>query len=129
MSPPISVLTGWKTNVDLIQLQGAVESVGKIVGQRMQRAGSLAARALGYVKDEILSSDDLDNPSTKSDHALVDRNVSGCPANLYEAVGEMLRAGFSPLNSPYLKNKLRFVLDQAVKSFLESSDGNWHHHH
>ena len=51
---------------------------------------------------------------------LVERDpISGCPASLFESAHDMLVAGFSPLQNVILRDKLKYILKEAMKAYME----------
>lgn len=112
----ICPLTIWEGPFALPNLAKAVENAGGLMGTRLVRAAGSDARLYGYAKDEREESDsDADNTDG---NALVTRDPrSGYPASLYELTRELLQAGFSPLETPLLRDKLYYILTTVVNSW------------
>ncbi|TDL26400.1 hypothetical protein BD410DRAFT_763609 [Rickenella mellea] len=120
----IEPLTNWNTPDEHKLLVKAVADAGKIVGSRMRREAGFSARALGYIRDDDNGSDEEpDVDEGEYNRGLVDRNPeSGCPSTLHESIIEMLEAGFTPKQSPFLRDKIKWV----VKSIIDSHVGKFH---
>ncbi|EJD03544.1 uncharacterized protein FOMMEDRAFT_154620 [Fomitiporia mediterranea MF3/22] len=113
----IEALTKWDADNACLLLAKAVQEAGGIMGSRRSRGAGADARLHNYVPDE--DEDAEENKITSG--GLVERDpISGCPLSLYESTYEMLRAGFTPLKCPVLREKLKNVLTQTVKAYQDN---------
>ncbi|KAL5519334.1 hypothetical protein ACEPAH_1017 [Sanghuangporus vaninii] len=111
----IEPLTKWDGDNACLLLARAVEEAGGVMSSRRSRAAGGEARLYNFVRDEA---DDDDDPGTNV--GLVERDpISGCPATLYESAYDMLIAGFNPLQNLVLREKLKYILKEAIKSYME----------
>ena len=86
------------------------------MSSRRGRAAGGDARLYNYVRDE--GDDDEDNSAAFG--GLVERDpISGCSQSLYESAHDMLVAGFSPLDNAVLRDKLKYIIMQTTKTYLE----------
>ncbi|KAL5494878.1 hypothetical protein ACEPAI_340 [Sanghuangporus weigelae] len=111
----IEPLTKWDGDNACLLLARAVEEAGGVMASRRSRAAGGEARLYNFVRDEA---DDDDDPGASV--GLVERDpISGCPATLYESAHDMLIAGFNPLQNLVLREKLKYILKEAIKSYME----------
>ena len=100
----------------------AVAEVGRIFPARLQRLASGSGRALGLGRD--WSQEIEDEPNDEDvEHAgsvcLVDRNeYSGEPIKVHERVGDMLMAGFKPLDNDSLLRGLRDIIKYRIAELI-----------
>lgn len=114
LTEEIGTLMEWKGSNAQAKLIEAVERIGGLRGARLSRSAGADARLYGYIFDEVERDEEDDGNS------LVDRDPnSGRPITQYESTREMLLAGFSPFESPVLRDKLRHILSDVVNNFLE----------
>lgn len=115
MDAEIAPFFNWTGPGAMQALLAAVTGFGNVVGSRMAQGSMLAARSLGYVRDESEDADEVGDVSG----ALVKRNShSGAPESLVETVIGLLHAGFHPLSSPFLLDKLEAVINLVIKSYV-----------
>lgn len=122
----ISPLAAWEGSNARTTLAKAIEKAGGISGSRLGRLAGHQARLYGYIRDEAAVEDVSPTPNVMDDDddgmdcGLIERDsASGLPVTLYESTRELLQAGFSPLDSPLLREKLRSIVKIVTDSYME----------
>jgi RNA-dependent RNA polymerase len=121
LSAEVKQITDWDGPHAMLALWRAIHQQG--VGRsRLQRHSQGATRALGLagreIKEQIATSInvEVDEPHV----ACSSRDLySGAPLSLHESALEMLQAGFHPLKSKALYEKLRNVLTCVIDSHIK----------
>ncbi|KAJ7511709.1 RNA dependent RNA polymerase-domain-containing protein [Mycena galericulata] len=118
----IRPLMDWKRPYANAPLWDAINNAGNVTRSRLQRMAAGASRALGFEKRSYTESDNLDD--TEKDADLSDlphtgRNAfSGEPLTVPEAAMDLVQAGFDPLVSPILSQKIHTVIKTTMEVFL-----------
>lgn len=113
-------LTDWEGEHSMKILHKAIGSAGHILYARLARSSSLDKRALGFISDDI-DEDEVDGTDVARTTDLVERiEPSMCPTTLFESALAMLEAGFTPLESPLLEQKISYICKTVISSYLDS---------
>lgn len=123
----IKGLTTWDTPDAMYDLWLNVEHAGAVCFARRAREAAGEARVRGFGDRRADEDDeDEDDDEERLDHfdkALDQRSsawwadhTSGCPSSLEETVMVLLDSGFTPRDSPILREKLKQVVTTKVKS-------------
>lgn len=124
LTESIRGLTEWNAPNAMIRLWDAINKSGHVTGVRYQRQAGGSSRALGfqgrsYGQQDEEATDESDEeeagPYTDSGR----HKYSGLPVSLYESAMELVQAGFHPLQSPYLREKLSRIVTYAIDDSLE----------
>jgi hypothetical protein len=112
-----SSLTQWDGPGAMPLLWSLVNNLGGVTRTRLQTIARGLERAIGLSSrfemdrrdedDELESDDDEDQP------------LDGEDKSLYQAVLELIQAGFHPRSSPILHEKMQMVIKQAMNRHLE----------
>ncbi|KAJ7135312.1 RNA dependent RNA polymerase-domain-containing protein [Mycena filopes] len=100
-----------------------VSAAGNVSGSRVQRIAGSKSRVLGFrdrEPDEVegdIESGVLDDDVVTSPHS--NRDIGGGPKSLHEQAVELIQAGFHPLTSAYLNDKLRFIIKNEISSAVD----------
>ena len=126
----VTGLTTWDGPDAMFNLWINVERAGGVLTGRRAREAIGEARVRGYSNrspDDVELEEDVDEdgfelevPSDKTNlHRSVAwwaDHISGCPSALEETVMVLLDAGFTPQNSPILREKLQKVVDSKIEN-------------
>ena len=113
-------LTEWEGEHSMKILHKAIGSAGRILNTRLARSSSLDKRALGFIYDEIDDDDDEQLDSVQSTELVERIQPSLCPTSLFESALAMLEAGFTPLESPFLTQKISYICKSLIRAYLDS---------
>jgi RNA-dependent RNA polymerase len=122
-------LTDWDSPSAMQGLWKAIQQAGNVSGMRTQRLAGRISRAIGlsgrefrrndddeaYVDELIDSSSDIHDASATAGR----NNYSGIPLSMHECALELVQAGFHPLKSQFLYEKLLTVLKAVVESHVK----------
>ncbi|KAF8640931.1 hypothetical protein AX17_000578 [Amanita inopinata Kibby_2008] len=105
----------------------AINKIGHVSGSRAQRLAAGKSRALGLTRREWGSNghngDDAEEKNiedTPTGGAYTGRNEhSGAPLGLQEFALELVQAGFRPTQLQILRDKIRYMIQQVIKSAVE----------
>lgn len=115
----IKPLTRWEGEKPCIRLAQTVQMIGRTPASRRACGAGTKARLFGFVRDEK-DADDNGDDEYDVDEGLIKRDaVSGYPSSLYEFTCALLLAGISPVQSPLVREKLKFVMTEAIKSYMD----------
>ncbi|KAF9068844.1 RNA dependent RNA polymerase-domain-containing protein [Rhodocollybia butyracea] len=109
-------LTAWEGPDAIPRLWKAVEAAGGVISARKARQSATDSRIRGlrYHNDDDEDDDGLMQESESK--AWWRDPTSGCPSSLEETILELLDSGFTPSNSPYLRNKLKNAITTKINS-------------
>ncbi|KAG9024311.1 hypothetical protein FS837_005419 [Tulasnella sp. UAMH 9824] len=82
----------------------------------MARARGLSAKSWDEVEEV---QDEVETEADQRSAAWWPDDVSGCPSSIAETCLVNLQAGFRPESLPYLKNKLRNLLDDTLSRYVD----------
>ncbi|KAF8899369.1 RNA dependent RNA polymerase-domain-containing protein [Infundibulicybe gibba] len=111
-------------------VDGLDDLAGNVSRTRIQRIAADFSRVLGYTghgydreeDNDLLSSQDS-APVDMDDQAYIVQSgrkpYSGIPVTLHETALELVQAGFHPASSPFLRGKIGYIIEQAIKSVTE----------
>ena len=120
----LSLLT-WDSPDDMIHLWAFIFQDGNIMSNRIAKASSWTARALGVRAYDLDDANDDDEPdddnSLPHSTAWWGDEVSGCPSSIEETVLAFLDTGFHPSTNLILAAKLHEVAKKTVKSAILKS--------
>ncbi|KAG8909311.1 hypothetical protein FRC00_010347, partial [Tulasnella sp. 408] len=118
-----SALVDWPADKPLVKLALAVAQTQNVVGSRRARLARGMARARGLSSkswDEVEDGqDEVETEAEQRSAAWWPDDVSGCPSSIAETCLVNLQAGFRPESLPYLKNKLRNLLDDTLSRYVD----------
>ncbi|KAK0224738.1 RNA dependent RNA polymerase-domain-containing protein [Armillaria nabsnona] len=110
----------------------AVNQAGGVSSARVQRLAGSLARVLGYTRrewhDTVVYDDKRDDDKKVPDDYTEEQSLpvctgrkeySGAPLSVYEVALDLIQAGFTPSKSHFLREKMRYVIDQSIKSAIE----------
>ena len=123
-------LTTWEGPDAMFKLWVNVERAGGVLAARRARETICEARVRGYTNkspDELDLEHDGDDDEDDLDEKLMRRRsvawwtdyVSGCPSSLEETVMVLLDSGFTPQESPILREKLRKIVLSKIENRLQ----------
>ncbi|KIO32400.1 hypothetical protein M407DRAFT_18711 [Tulasnella calospora MUT 4182] len=115
-------LVDWPEDKPLVKLALAVAQTQNVVGTRRARLARGMARARGLTTkswDELDEGLDEVEPEDQRSAAWWPDDVSGCPSSIAETCLVNLQAGFRPEALPYLKRKLRNLLDDTLSRYVD----------
>ncbi|KAG7451867.1 uncharacterized protein BT62DRAFT_881368 [Guyanagaster necrorhizus] len=121
----VDTLTEKKGRLSDVGLWTAVNQAGGVSAARMQRLAGGLARVLGYTRrewHEAVIYDDKKVPDDEEQSLPIctGRNeYSGAPLSLHELALDLIQAGFTPSKSNFLWGKMRYIIDQSIKSATE----------
>ncbi|KAK0209210.1 RNA dependent RNA polymerase-domain-containing protein [Desarmillaria ectypa] len=114
------------------RLWTAVNQAGGVSSARIQRFAGGLARVLGYTRRQwhvTIVYDDKrdDDKKVPNDDTEVQLprictgrdEYSGAPLALHELALDLIQAGFTPSKSHHLRDKMKHVIDQSIKSAIE----------
>ncbi|TFK18696.1 hypothetical protein FA15DRAFT_243960 [Coprinopsis marcescibilis] len=112
---------------DPIKLLDAVNKAGGVSGARMARIANAASRALGLSRgewrhDDVAATEDSggDGAGELGPATYTGRNpYSGCPHSTYEAILDMLQAGFEPKTNKVLRDYLKRAAANTLNAAIE----------
>ncbi|KAE9397715.1 hypothetical protein BT96DRAFT_940723 [Gymnopus androsaceus JB14] len=109
-------LTTWEGPDAIPNLWKAVEAAEGVVSARKARQSPSDGRVQGFrdVNEEDEDEDAINREPIST--AWWRDPISGCPSSLAETVLELLDSGFTPLNSPYLRDKLKQLVKMKVNT-------------
>ncbi|KIK70157.1 hypothetical protein GYMLUDRAFT_34630 [Collybiopsis luxurians FD-317 M1] len=110
----VESLTLWEGPDAIPRLWKAVESAENVISARKAREATTDSRTRGFGDREEENDDDEGINQDTSSRAWWRDPISGCPSSLAETVMELLDSGFTPLNSRYLRAKLKEVIKFKV---------------
>lgn len=125
----VEELTTWDGPDANFTLWRNVERLGAVLFSRRAReaAGEARVRGLGEVSVDDDDEGNEDEDGIQFDKAFEERSsawwadqISGCPSSLEETVMVLLDAGFTPQNSPILREKLKQVVTTRIKAQTSS---------
>lgn len=115
-------LTQWEGTHAMERLWFNVARSGGVMPARMARELGGESRAKGFGEREDDAEEDEDEEGMQIDAAFFQRSaawwadqVSGCPSSLEETVMVLLDSGFTPKTCPVLAEKLKQVVNTAIK--------------
>ena len=116
----IDPLITWTGQHASARLAKAVENAGGLMGTRLGRLVGSEARVYNYIRDE----DKQDDPDLSDDEGenkkLIERHVlSGFPISLHESTRELLQAGFHPLTSSIVREKMKNIVKVVMDQYME----------
>ncbi|KAG8944657.1 hypothetical protein FRC04_001621 [Tulasnella sp. 424] len=118
-----SALVDWPEDKPLVKLAHAITQIQNVVGERRTRLVRGMARARGLSAkswDEVEEGQELLEPEAEPRSAAWwPDDVSGCPSTLAETCLVNLQAGFRPESLPYLKRKLKHLLDDSLARYVD----------
>ncbi|KAG8910659.1 hypothetical protein FRC01_006208, partial [Tulasnella sp. 417] len=116
-------MVDWPEDKPLVKLALAVAQTQNVVGTRRTRLARGMARARGLTAkswDEVEEvQDEADPEADQRSSAWWPDDVSGCPSSLAETCLVNLQAGFRPESLPYLRQKLRILLDDMLSRYVD----------
>lgn len=122
----VSQLTDWTSPASRWALWKAIHRAGGVAGMRMSRHAVGVTRAIGLTGREFGSDDDLDDaddivagPISEPIVSMGRNRYSGAPVSMHESALELVQAGFSPLESKFLADKIRAILRLVVESYVK----------
>jgi RNA-dependent RNA polymerase len=125
----VGKLTDWTSPASGWALWKAIHQAGGVAGMRMSRHALGVTRAIGLSGREFGSGDDDDDDDddigtgpTSSSEPIVSmgRNrYSGAPISVHESALELVQAGFSPLESKFLAEKIHAILRLVIESYVK----------
>lgn len=119
LSAEIDPLTDWKSPHTGARLAKAIENAGGLMGARLARLAGAEARVYNYIRDED-KYNDLDENDGDGDKALIERQgAGGLPASLYESTRELLQAGFLPISTPIVREKIKHIVKLVIDQYME----------
>ncbi|KAG8944656.1 hypothetical protein FRC04_001620 [Tulasnella sp. 424] len=118
-----SALVDWPEDKPLVKLAHAVAQTQNVVGSRRTRLARGMARARGLSAkswDEVEEGqEDGEREVDQRSAAWWPDDISGCPSTIAETCLVNLQAGFRPECLPYLKQKLRHLLDDTLARYVD----------
>ncbi|KAF5352350.1 hypothetical protein D9756_006189 [Leucocoprinus leucothites] len=123
LTDEIEPLLKWNHPQVSLHLWNAINKNGSVARSRLSRATAGISRALGLTRRVWTEDDDeeevIDFDEDKS--ADTGRNeYSGAPLGLHESALELLQAGFHPLTFKSLRDKVQTIVEQTIKTYVES---------
>jgi RNA-dependent RNA polymerase len=122
----VTKLTDWSSPTSSWALWKAIHQAGGVAGMRMSRHALGVTRAIGLSGREFGSGDDDDDPDDigpiNDSEPIVSmgrNNYSGAPLSVHESALELVQAGFSPLESKYLADKIHSILRLVIESYVK----------
>ncbi|KAJ3874138.1 RNA dependent RNA polymerase-domain-containing protein [Lentinula edodes] len=109
-------LTAWEGPDAMPKLWKAVEAAEGVIGARKARVSPTDSRVRGYGSYEDDEDDEEGMKHETSSQPWWADPFSGCPSSIAETVMELLDSGFTPLNSPYLRDKLKQCVKTKIKT-------------
>lgn len=107
-------VTQWDGAGAMPLLWNNVNSLGGVSRSRLQKVARGLARAIGLAKRF-----EMDREDAEDDDDDEDPDMEAEFKSLHQSVLELIQAGFNPKSSPYLFEKMQFVLKQAMDLFLK----------
>ena len=112
-----SSLTQWDGPGAMPLLWSTVNSLGSVTRTRLQKIANGLERAIGLSsRFEMDRKDEEDNDESDDEDS---SDTCDDERSLYQAVLELIQAGFDPRSSPILYEKMRTVVKQAMDRHLE----------
>lgn len=121
-------LTQWEGLSAMHLLWNAVSKAAGVAPQRLQHSAAGLQRALGLSRkrDDQYWDDDFDttefpssSQSTADSSEDTDPHADTTPLSIGECVLDMLQAGFTPKENPYLYDKLKTLLTKVMEISIE----------
>lgn len=108
-------LTQWDGPGAMPLLWNTINTMGSVTRTRLQRIAHGLARAIGLAnRFEMDREDDGDDSEDEPE----DPSLDGSDKSLHETVLALIQAGFDPKSSPFLNEKMRYVIKKAVERHL-----------
>lgn len=109
-------LTTWEGHDAIPNLWKAVEAAEGVVSARKARQSATDGRIQGFrdVNEEDEDEETLSQDKSPTSSAWWRDPFSGCPSSIAETIMELLDSGFTPSNSPYLRDKLKQLVKKKV---------------
>lgn len=124
-------LTTWNGPHAMLHLWTNVERAGGVLAGRRAREAVGEARVRGYAnrspdEEELDDADDADedgfseNVGAPRSMAWWTDQISGCPSTLEDTIMMLLEAGFTPQETPILREKLKQVLVKKIENKMKN---------
>jgi RNA-dependent RNA polymerase len=107
-------LTQWDGPGAMPLLWSNVNNLGGVSRTRLQKVARGLARVIGLAKRFDMDREDAEDEDDEDDE-----EVEAEVRTLHQTVLDLVQAGFSPQKSPFLHEKMRTVLELAMKKFLK----------
>jgi RNA-dependent RNA polymerase len=111
-------LTQWDGPGAMPLLWNIINNMGGVTRIRLQRMAHGLSRAIGLANRFEMDRED-DNGDSEEEDSSLDSNVSDSDKSLHGAVLALIQAGFNPISSPILYQKMRYVIKKAVEQHLQ----------
>ncbi|KAH9486232.1 RNA-dependent RNA polymerase 1 [Psilocybe cubensis] len=123
----VAPLMDWDRPHAMVFLWDAINKCGNVSGSRTQRISVALNRALGLKgRDWGRDNDDIDADEDGVEGAddgptlNTGRNMySGAPYALHEVAAELIQAGFHPAEMELLYDKIRWIVDSAMRTSIQ----------
>lgn len=114
----VAPLTRWKDS--MLPVAKAISNAGRITGSRLQRFAGGMSRAHGFIRDFHRDEEGDDSAAPDLPICAGREPYSGAPIALHECTYELLAAGFNPLNSIVVADKIHSILKLVIESYVKS---------
>ncbi|KAI0005558.1 RNA dependent RNA polymerase-domain-containing protein [Russula compacta] len=108
-------LTQWNGPGAMPLLWSTVNNLGGVTRTHLQRVAHGIARAIGLANRFEVDLEDEDDDDDPED----ERSSGDDDKPLYQAVLELIQAGFNPQSSPFLYEKMQWVVTMAMERYLK----------
>lgn len=115
----IDPLISWSGPHSQAHLAKAVENAGGLMGSRLSRLAGTEARVYNYIRDEDKEVD-FDENDDDEERSLIERQGGGSfPVSLYESTRELLQAGFHPVTSSIVREKMKHIVKLVMEQYMD----------
>ncbi|KXN93164.1 hypothetical protein AN958_00088 [Leucoagaricus sp. SymC.cos] len=124
LTEAIEPLVKWAHPKAHLNLWFAINAAGNVSKGRLGRLAAGISRALGLTRrmwneDEDDEEEDIIDFDEDKSTDTGRNEYSGAPLGLYESALELVQSGFHPSTSKNLREKIKCIIEQAIKTYVE----------
>lgn len=129
LTDEVKPLMDWGSPQAMISLWHAINRIGGVTGSRTQRQVAMRSRAIGLQGREwghvdVALGDNDGVPPALADELVTPtysgrNDFSGVPLSKNECAMELLQAGFRPDELNFLRDKIRYIVNQTITTTVE----------